>query len=80
MALLVFLGLDTLLDILSLARLYRAWPCWALRLRLANGVAYIALFMGYVGHGRVFPAGFTYWAMTPGYAGPVVYMFLWLLG
>lgn len=80
MALLVFLGIDTLLDILSLVRLHKPWPAWALLIRLMNGVVYIIMFLIYVAHGRVFPSGFTFWAMAPGFAGPVVYMFLWLLG
>lgn len=79
-ALLAFLGVDTLLDILSLVRLHKPWPTWALLLRLMNGVVYIIMFLIYVAHGRVFPAGFTFWAMAPGFAGPVVYIFLWLLG
>ncbi|KAK3688313.1 hypothetical protein B0T22DRAFT_439867 [Podospora appendiculata] len=53
---------------------------WALLLRLVLGIGYLAVFMVYVGFGRVFPFGFTYWSMKPGYAGPVVYLFLWLLG
>jgi len=76
----VFLGLDTLLDVISLVRLNKEWPAWALVLRLLSAVVYIALFMVYVSHGRVFPPDFTFWAMSPGFAGPVVYLFLWLLG
>ncbi|KAK1755850.1 hypothetical protein QBC47DRAFT_198258 [Echria macrotheca] len=79
-ALLVFLGLDTLLDIISLVYLYKPWPAWALVLRLADAIVYISMFMAYIAHGRVFPAGFTFWGMAPGWAGPVVYVFLWLLG
>ncbi|KAK3323703.1 hypothetical protein B0T19DRAFT_212079 [Cercophora scortea] len=79
-ALLVLLALDTLLDVACLIRLNRPWPSWALLLRLVLGIGYLAVFMVYVGFGHVFPFGFTYWAMKPGYAGPVVYLFLWLLG
>jgi hypothetical protein len=56
------------------------WPGWALLLRLFFGMAYLATFMAYVGVGRVFPSGYTYWGLPVGFAGPVVYLFLWLLG
>ncbi|KAK3353353.1 hypothetical protein B0T25DRAFT_208855 [Lasiosphaeria hispida] len=79
-ALLAMLGLDTLLDIVSLIRLQKQWPSWTLLLRLIYGIGYIILFMVYVAHGQVFPSGFTFWGMAPGFAGPVVYLFLWLLG
>jgi hypothetical protein len=79
-ALLVFLGMDTLLDIVSLVRLHKQWTSWALLLRLVSAVVYIILFMVYVAHGRVFPQGYSFWAMSPTIAGPVVYIFLWLLG
>ncbi|KAK0715133.1 hypothetical protein B0H67DRAFT_683442 [Lasiosphaeris hirsuta] len=79
-ALLAMLGLDTLLDITSLIRLQKQWPSWTLLLRLIYGIGYIILFMIYVAHGQVFPSGFTFWGMASGFAGPVVYLFLWLLG
>ncbi|KAK0627533.1 hypothetical protein B0T14DRAFT_493607 [Immersiella caudata] len=79
-ALLVFLGVDTLLDIVSLVRLHKPQTLWALLLRLVSGVTYIILFMVYVANGRVFEQGYSFWAMSPSYAGPVVYIFLWLLG
>ncbi|KAK1836537.1 hypothetical protein QBC39DRAFT_407295 [Podospora conica] len=79
-ALLVFLGVDTALDVISLIRLHTPWPTWALLLRVASGTAYIALFFAYIARDRVFPPGFTFWAMPPGVAGPLVYGFLWLLG
>ncbi|KAK3939493.1 hypothetical protein QBC46DRAFT_144754 [Diplogelasinospora grovesii] len=78
--LLTLLAIDTALDITSLVRLHKIWPSWALLLRLICGIGYLALFMVYVGMGRVFPYSFTYWSMAPGYAGPVVYLFLWLIG
>jgi len=44
------------------------------------GVAYLASFMAYVTLGRVFTPGYTYWGMPAGFAVPVVYVFLWLIG
>jgi len=78
-ALLVVLGIDTLLDIISLIRLQKQWASWALLLRLVCGIAYIILFIAYVSHGHVFPRGYTFWAMSSKFSGPVVYIFLWLL-
>ncbi|KAK0643406.1 hypothetical protein B0T16DRAFT_391928 [Cercophora newfieldiana] len=78
--LLIFLAMDTLLDIVSLLRLQKEWASWALLLRLVSGIAYIILFMAYIAHGSVFPQGYSFWAMSPTFAGPVVYIFLWLLG
>jgi hypothetical protein len=49
-------------------------------LRLFLGVGYLAVFMAYVALGRVFPFGYTYWNLPPSFAGPVIYLFLWLLG
>ncbi|KAK3390774.1 hypothetical protein B0H63DRAFT_539234 [Podospora didyma] len=81
-ALLVLLGLDICLDIFSLLRqpLHAPWPCWALLLRLIYGIGYLTLFMVYIGIGRVFPAGYTYWSIRPDWAGPAVYFLLWVLG
>ncbi|KAK3366500.1 hypothetical protein B0H63DRAFT_490464 [Podospora didyma] len=81
-ALLVLLGLDTYLDIFSLLRrpLHAPEPCWAILLRLVYGIGYLTLFMVYVGIGRVFPAGYTYWSIRPDWAGPAVYFLLWVLG
>lgn len=79
-ALLVFLGVDTLLDIVSLVRLHKEWAFWALLLRFVTAVVYLTLFVVYASHGRVFPSGYTFWAMSPRFSGPIVYIFLWLLG
>lgn len=79
-ALLVFLGLDISLDVISLIRLHTPSPTWALLLRVLIGAAYIILFLAYVAHDYVFPPGFTFWAMKPGSVSPLVYGFLWLLG
>lgn len=79
-ALLTFLSFDTTLDVISLIRLHTPWPTWALLLRVLCGVSYIALFFAYVARDHVFPPGFTFWAMPPGVAGPLVYGFLWVLG
>lgn len=79
-ALLSFLSLDTTLDVISLIRLHTPWSTWALLLRVVCGLSYLALFLAYVARDHVFPPGFTFWAMPPGVAGPLVYGFLWLLG
>lgn len=76
----VLLGVDIILDILSVALLRGLWPGWAILLRLICGVGYLAIFMAYVGLGRVFPFGYTYWKVPEGYGGPIVYLFLWLVG
>ena len=74
------LSCDILLDLFSLIRFRRRCPGWMLMLRLIFGIGYLAVFMAYVGLGRVFTPGFTYWGMHPSYAGPVVYLFLWGIG
>ncbi|KAK3379201.1 hypothetical protein B0T24DRAFT_147597 [Lasiosphaeria ovina] len=80
-ALLVLLGLDISLDILSLLRLpHTTWPVWALLLRMTFGIGYVTLFLVYIGIGHVFPNTYTFWAIPPDRSGPVIYLFLWLLG
>ena len=74
------LGIDIILDVSSVVRLRGMWPSWAVLLRLICGVGYIANFMAYVGLGRVFPFGYTYWGIAEGFCGPIVYLFLWLAG
>lgn len=76
----VFLGIDAGFDAFSVAFFRSLWPGWVLLLRLIFGVGYLAIFMAYIGIGRVFPYGYTYWGLDRGYAGPVVYLFLWLIG
>lgn len=79
-ALCVLLGLDAIFDVFSIALFRRSWPGWALLIRLLFGVGYLAIFMAYIAIGRVFTPGYTYWGLDRGYAGPVVYLFLWLIG
>lgn len=55
-------------------------PGWAALLRLFSAVAYLTIFMVYVGLGKVFPSKYTYWGLPRGFAGPLVYLFLWLIG
>jgi hypothetical protein len=78
--LVIFLGADVILDVFSAAQFRKPWPGWALFLRLFIGVAYISIFMVYVAIGRAFPVGYTYWYLPTGYATPIVYLFLWLIG
>lgn len=74
------LGIDIGLDVLSVARPRGVWPAWSVLLRMACGIGYLAIFMAYIGMGRVFPDGYTYWGLSKGFCGPVVYLFLWLVG
>src|SRR3569833_421144 len=76
----VLLALDACIDLLSLARVRSHHPGWAVLVRLLLGGGYLAVFMVYVGFGRVFPMAYSYWGMSSGFAGPVVYLFLWLIG
>jgi hypothetical protein len=79
-ALIILLGMDMILDVFSAAQYKKAWPGWALFLRLFIGVGYITIFMVYVALGRAFPSNYTYWGLPSGFAGPIVYLFLWLIG
>ncbi len=76
----VLLSLDGLLDGFAFVCIRVRRPGWALILRLVFGIGYLAVFMAYVGLGRVFPNGYAYWGMAPSFSGPVVYIFLWLIG
>lgn len=76
----VFLSIDIVLDLLSAMRTSKPLPGWALFLRLFTAVAYLAIFMVYVALGKVFPNRYTYWGLPPGFACPLVYLFLWLIG
>jgi hypothetical protein len=76
----LLLGIDVLLDIQSFVSLSQKWPSWALLLRLTCGIGYLTIFMVYVGLGRVFTPGYSYWGIESGFAGPIVYLFLWLIG
>ena len=73
-------GVDACVDVVLLCRARHSRPGWALFLRLLLGVGYLAVFVAYAGFGRVFPPGYAYWGLSAGFAGPVVYLFLWLLG
>lgn len=76
----VLLGLDIVLDISALAQIHKKWPGWVVLLRLTCGIGYLIVFMVYIGLGHVFPYMYTYWGIEASYAGPVVYLFLWLIG
>lgn len=49
-------------------------------MRLLCGLAYIALFLVYVGMGGPFPEGYTYWGVSTSFAAPVVYILLCVEG
>lgn len=76
----MLLSLDICLDIQSAVRFRKQWLGVLVLLRLTCGIGYLAVFMVYVAMGHVFTAGYTYWGLESGYAGPVVYLFLWLIG
>lgn len=48
--------------------------------RLVLGVAYIALFMVYVGMWTEFQIKYIFWGLDSSLASPVVYIFLWMIG
>ncbi|KAK3897642.1 hypothetical protein C8A05DRAFT_19630 [Staphylotrichum tortipilum] len=74
------LSADVLLDAVTLLRARSPWPSWGWVLRLLCGLAYIALFLVYVGMGGPFPKGYTYWGVSTRFAAPVVYMLLCVEG
>jgi hypothetical protein len=76
----VLLSIDILVDLFAAVRARHPWLGTAVLLRLILGIGYLAIFMVYVGLGLVFPPNFSYWGIERGYAGPVVYLFLWLIG
>ncbi|KAK4188742.1 hypothetical protein QBC35DRAFT_185007 [Podospora australis] len=78
--LLSFLYLDVVLDAIALFRTGKPWSLWMLFLRTTFGLAYLVLFFVYIGFGRAFPEGYAYWGVSPGMAGPLVYIFLWWIG
>lgn len=76
----VFLFVDVLLDVVTLVRVQKPWLKWGLWLRFACGIAYIALYLVYVGLGNPFPEGYTYWALPVSAAAPVMYLLLCITG
>jgi len=74
------LAADVILDVITLLRARSSWPMWGLVLRLLCGLAYIALFLVYVGMGGPFPEGYTYWGVSTSFAAPVVYILLCIEG
>lgn len=76
----IFLGLDSILDGVSLLLIRTPWKAWALMLRLAFAMGYLAIFMSYIATRRVFTRAYTYWELDEGYATPVVYLLLWIIG
>lgn len=75
-----FTAVDIAIDLIHTMLLCLPWSAVALVPQLLTGIGYLAIFMAYVGLGKVFPAGYTYWRLKTGYSGPVVYLFLWTLG
>ncbi|KAK4153479.1 hypothetical protein C8A00DRAFT_15298 [Chaetomidium leptoderma] len=71
---------DIILDVITLFRAHAPWPTWGLVLRFVCGLAYIALFLVYVGLGGPFPKGYTYWGLSVDLAAPVVYTLLCVEG
>jgi hypothetical protein len=71
---------DVVLDVITLFRAQTPWPTWGLVLRVIYGIAYIALFLVYVGLGGPFPRGYTYWGLSVDMAAPVVYILLCVQG
>lgn len=75
------LSTDILLDARSIVHSHDPWPGWALIVRLALGLGYIAVFAVYIAFGGdVFAPDFEYWGMSDGYGRVLAYMFLWGLG
>ncbi|CAK7233282.1 hypothetical protein SEUCBS140593_008549 [Sporothrix eucalyptigena] len=80
-ALIILLVADLGLDAMTFVLLRRPkHPTGVIVSRLVLGLSYIALFMVYVGVGDVFPRHYTFWGLTRAFSGPVVYLFLWMLG
>jgi polyferredoxin len=75
-----FAGLDSCLDTYILSRTRTRWPIWGLAIRLVFGIAYFALFFTYLGLGKPFPQGQTYWNLSADGAAIFIYVFLVLLG
>ncbi|KAL2200757.1 hypothetical protein P885DRAFT_28012 [Corynascus similis CBS 632.67] len=67
---------DVVLDVITLLRVQKSWPALGLGLRFACGVAYIALFLIYVGMGGPFPKGHSYWSLSSSSASLLVYIIL----
>lgn len=79
-AVLIILSFDIILDLATLIQPRQPHSGWSLLLRVIFGIGYLAVFMAYIGLGRVFPGGYSYWGLPSGYAWPIVYLFLWLIG
>ncbi|KAF4855871.1 hypothetical protein CGCSCA4_v000846 [Colletotrichum siamense] len=80
-ALIIMLSTDILLDARSIVHAHDPWPGWALLLRLALGLGFIAVFAVYIAlGGDVFAPDFEYWGMSDAYGRVLAYMFLWGLG
>ena len=78
--LIILLALDTILDFQSIARYDKMWRGWALAGRTVIATGYAAVFAAYVATGGAFPEGYVYWGLGVEYAGPLVYVLLWVLG
>ncbi|KAL2172914.1 hypothetical protein VTG60DRAFT_92 [Thermothelomyces hinnuleus] len=78
--LICFLFADIVLDVVTLLRAQKPWSKLGLGLRFACGIAYITVFLIYIGLGRPFPSGHTYWGMSSGSAALLVYVILCVEG
>ncbi|SPQ20157.1 9a6bcd60-0d52-4b5c-8ab5-f1ecde53fb23 [Thermothielavioides terrestris] len=78
--LICLLFFDVVLDVVTLFRAQRRWPTWVLALRFGIGIAYIVLFLLYVGLGGVFPNGYTYWGVPVDSSATPVYVLLCVEG
>lgn len=78
--LIALLGADIILDVICLFRAQKPWPTWGLVVRSICGIGYVAVFLVYVGLGRPFPEGYTYWKLSPDLSAPVVYILLCVIG
>lgn len=76
----MFLSLDVVLDAAMLALMRRKWSALGLLLRMLIAFGYLAVFMVYIAVERAFPRAFSYWGVQHRYAGPTLYLLLWVLG
>ena len=78
--LICFLFADVALDVVTIVRAKKPWPTWGLGIRFTCGIAYIALFLVYIGLGDPFPQDYTYWGLPTRFAALVVYILLCVEG
>jgi hypothetical protein len=78
--LICFLFADVVLDAVTIFRAKKPWATWGLGLRFTCGIAYIAIFLVYIGLGNPFPQNYTYWGLPTRFAALVVYILLCVEG